>query len=235
MAIAWQTPAGEGNYANTTSPLSISKPFSPATDDILVYCTFVTADSTLTLPSGFTTLEDFDNNTIGNEHRLRAGWKRATGSEPSTYDFTHSGSFPRGGIILCYRGADTSSTPFDATASVDGGTGTTTTGVSVTTTVDNCMLIYFVCCWNGRPYGSPSSWTERYDNANVAVIGADEFVLATAGSSGSITSTQLTGGKTCILLALKPATSSVTIPHMVAAACQQPPQFMQQSFQSVTY
>lgn len=204
--MAWSFVAvGEGNYANAASPLSITKPSGTASGDTLVYLTFTTADNALSAPSGFSATQDVDNNTPGNEHRFRAGIKIAGGSEPSTYDFTHIGTIPRGGIILCYRGIDTGS-PVDNSTSNDGGTGTTTNTISLTTGTANCLLIYACCCWNGRPYGTPGgSWTERYDNANVATHCADDLFQASAGSTGNLSSTQLSGGKSQILIAIKEA------------------------------
>jgi hypothetical protein len=114
---------------------------------ILEQDSFTPGTGTWTLPSGWTSLYNDSMTVDGAE--VCVAYKVAGGSEPGSYTFscntTTVGAGGTVGIISAYSGVD-NSTPINASApnKIDTAVASpyTVTGASITTTVDNCWLIW---------------------------------------------------------------------------------------------
>jgi hypothetical protein len=171
-------------YASRSSPSTVSKPTGTATDDILLLGIFTGtggAHGDVTTPSGFTkigtTIAMTDTGFYG---RLQLFWKRATGSEPSSYSITHDLGATRSTevALVAYSGCVTSGDPVDAVSSnvnITPPSGTSmATMASVTPTQEQDLLIWFGNNWDASgglvwPYlvftwgaGAAKQLTERY-------------------------------------------------------------------------
>lgn len=188
MAVAVRStsngPTGSGTNSTFTAPSGIQD------GDILlaVFRTGSTAAPAVTPPAGFTQLTGFpvsvsDASPFVSE--LHAYWKLASG-ESGDYTFSHSAAF-RGGMLYCISGA--ASSPFSPNPSVNSGTGTSSTALGVTTTVDNSLVVFALQQWDAGalspPGGNTPTFTERYDIGNVVYLA--DGVLATAGATGNKT------------------------------------------------
>lgn len=138
----------------------------------------------------------------------------AGGSEPGSYtfDYSVSASTRRGGIDRM-SGVDNSD-PLAATPTTNSGTtGTTVTGLSITTAVDDAYVI-LAAGWGANSTSfTPSDLDTHYNVNRVGVAGR---IQATAGASGNKTATITSGHWRTILWALRPATEAPNQPPTVA-------------------
>ena len=201
-----------------TATLSLARPSGVVAGDVLlahvVLHTHGFNANPLAPPSGWTTVRvDTDNNHV------TAGvfWRKATGSEPSSYTFTNnSGDTTQQatGAILAYRGLDPA-TPIDGHAGTADITGSDNlVAPSVTTTQPSARLLSLIGSYGNDhgPATPPGSMTEQYEgtvvseSAVVEILGeaADE-VVATAGATGTRT-TSVPGTDTSVAqtVALRP-------------------------------
>lgn len=208
------------HIASSSASASFAVPASVAADDIIIIPIFIDG-STVTISamaSGFGHATGSPiTNTSGAGHTLAVVWKRATGADTGTYDFTLSGSTYRAGKALRYTGAITSGDPFDATNTAqETGIGTNVTpAVSVTTTGADRLLVWAATNWSGGGFTPPTDFTERMDDGDRVHTAADK-AQAAAGSSGSITGTAAANDRMNAWLgALKPAgaATSLAIPR----------------------
>jgi hypothetical protein len=180
----------------SASTMNVAVPSGVAADDIVVVTAFVdTSTVTVTgLPSGFAQAPDSpvfcDTGGVGGAHRLYVMWKRATGADSGTYDFTLSASDYRNAQAIRYVGAVTSGDPWNVTNSAQGGatSDTVTPAVSDTSTADDVLWVWAGTNWAGGTWTPPTNYTERRDSGDGVCTVADRNQVA-AGSSGSITGT----------------------------------------------
>jgi len=126
-------------YRGSGTTCSIAKPSGVQSGDLLVVlCTTDGTGSALSGPSGFTILHSESQN---NGQTTASWWKKAGGSEPSSYSITWSGTERYVGSCTRISGADTDD-PVDVSDSNDGSSGTVTSP-SITTTVDNTLILRF--------------------------------------------------------------------------------------------
>lgn len=204
--------AATGTYTETSaSTASFAVPSGVANGDIIVIPIFVdNASTTITgYAAGFAEAGDSPQATGINS--LHVVWKRATGADTGTYDFTLSQSRFHTGSALRYTGAAAAGDPWDDTdGAVDDTTGTTTPAVSVTTTGADRLLIWAATSWHVNSWTPPTGFTERVDAGFGTVTAADKD-QAVAGSSGSVTGTPANTSRRCAWLgALIGASSTVT-------------------------
>lgn len=179
----------------TAATRSFAVPASVASGDIIVIPMFIDG-STVTIsamPSGFAHAENSPRTVnaggAGN-HSVNVVWKRATGADTGTYDFTFSASAYTEGQAHRYTGCVDSGNPWDSpTNAADGGStnSTTTPAVSVTTLGPDRMLFFAGTNWSGGAWTPPTGFAERTDNASD--LTADDLVQTSAGSSGSVSAT----------------------------------------------
>ena len=148
-----------------------------------------------TLPAGWTAIDAGTNNGAG--LRTTLYWRRAVAGDTAP-KVTHSAGSGISAVIIGYRGAITSGSPFDVNQAVFVKTPASTTNNfsnGMTTTVAGDMIV-LLSGVGGRAtsatYTGLPTPTERVDGPNAysrpEVVIAD-FVLATAGATGARTST----------------------------------------------
>lgn len=183
----------------TASTASFAVPASVASLDIIVVVFFLDGSNTVTAyPSGFAEAE---NSPVtlpagGGQHSLHVVWKRATGADSGTYDFTFASSTYREGAAHRYTGAVTSGTPFDSPtgSASDTANATTTPPVSTTTLGADRLLLFAGTDWAGGSWTPPTGYAERMDSG-VGLVTLDDLAQATAGSSGNISATSTGSNK----------------------------------------
>lgn len=130
-APAYQNKSSTGEiFATDFTPLV---PSGTASGDLLVACCWNASESIATAPAGWTQALTVSN--ASNMH-LDVYWKIATATESSP---TFSGTSDSYGEVIVYRVSGTdSSTPIDVTGTYTG----TLDAPSVTTTVDDCLVLH---------------------------------------------------------------------------------------------
>jgi len=179
----------------TTSTPAFAVPASVANGNIIVVA-FFAGDNAVTVtgrPAGFAAAENSPRtvNAAGTEdHVLHVEWKRATGADSGTYDFTLSASVFVYGNAVRYTGCVAAGNPWDTpTAAGDGGAvdSTTTPDIAVTTAGPDRLLAFFGTNWNADSgtWSPPSGFTEREGGVNRTTLEISDKVQALAGGSGA--------------------------------------------------
>lgn len=203
MAPVWET----GTYLAGAFAVNaqIPVPAGVQVDDVIIVALYLESDSAVTAPAGFALKDLAEHNDAVQEHRHYVFWKRATGADSGTYDFSWIGTEWRELHANRISGCTTTIAPWDATATaVSAGTASSTSpAVSLTTNFADTLLVWSASNFNGGAWTPPATWTERQDNGSD--LGAASVVQASAGATGSITgSCGSTGAMTAWLGALLP-------------------------------
>ena len=128
--------------ASNTVALTIARPASVATGNLMLAQVVVRSNAAITAPLGWSTIGNLQTSGTGLEQRLYYKIATVTDTAASTYQWTWLGAVDAAGGILAYSGTDATS-PFDVTPSNSSGTGTSATAASITTTQANDMLVAF--------------------------------------------------------------------------------------------
>ncbi|MGH2725533.1 MAG: hypothetical protein ACRDKS_01005 [Actinomycetota bacterium] len=191
--------------ANT---LTIPAPAGLTPGDVMIAGITVGGNPTITPPSGWTLIRL--DATSEFDLRQAMFWK-VVGSEPSSYTFTFSQNQAAAGGIQAYAGVDTAN-PINAHGGKVDNFGRTTAIIapSVTTTVNNAMLVGVYGISRNTTITPPSGMTERWDLASTAgpffatSEGCNQL-QATAGATGTKSATAaVVGPNIGQLIALKP-------------------------------
>lgn len=189
MAPAFRSGSATAYGASHTN-ITITPPAGIANGDILV-AMIVTGALSPPIPSGPTGWTafgtDIQDGVSGSFFvNLRTFWKRAS-SESGSYTFNHA-TASSAGWIGCYSGCITSGTPLNATSTNTGSNNLTSTGLSITTTAANSMLLWLSNDFadNANNLTPPTGMTERLDA--VVLYTADQLI-ASAGATGNRTMT----------------------------------------------
>ena len=190
-AYVHHTNVDDGVRTNTT----LAAPTGLTNNDVLVLvCSGAGGSSGLTLapPAGFTLAPGYPTvlSNAGTFVKTYVWWKVASG-ESGSYTVTHA-SLQTNAHLVAVRGGDTTA-PLTPNASLNQGTGTTSTAPGVTTTVDDSFVMYWSQTWRtwgsgSPPTGTTPTFTERRDRVGVSLYIADG-VLATAGATGNKSNT----------------------------------------------
>lgn len=190
MAISFvsQNTANAISVAGSTG-ITFTKPSGTQDNDLLVVGIYETDISPVT-PSGWTQLIA---STPRTGERLVVYYKIASSEPSSIGPFTSSASsMSFVGFISCYRGVNTS-TPIDVTASAGTAvtSGTTVTAPSVTTVTNNAWMLTVYGLRKSSNFSTPTGMTERVDYSDglVATVALDDQLFATAGATGTKSST----------------------------------------------
>jgi signal peptidase I len=213
VALVGTGPTG-GAANGAAGTIALGRPSGVVADDVLIAHVALHTHSfdpnPITPPAGWHTIRiDTDANHV----TAGAFWKRATGSEPSTYTFTNvSGDSTQQavGAVMAYRGVDPID-PVDDDAGTTNITGTdNVVAPSVTASRPGARLLSLVAAYGNShgPATPPGSMTERYEGTEVSessvveILGeaADE-VLSAAGASGTRT-TSVPGTDTSVAQAV---------------------------------
>jgi hypothetical protein len=198
-------------YASHTTS-SVPVPAGVANGDIIVVHFYVDDSTpTVTPPSGFTelTFPTAPANLTAPIMRVRVYWKRATGADTGTYDFTHAAATTQG-IATRYTGSVVSGTAVEALA---GGArtsaGTTSPALTGTTAQNNELIVFSTYVYTSVSWTVMSGWT-TIDNANGEYIAYK--TQAAAGTTGSISATEgSSNGMVDALIGIFPSSSTVNL------------------------
>lgn len=196
--------AAAGSYlSGDAASAAVPVPAGVAANDIILVHLYLESSATVTAPTGFTELTPAANVTAPYYHRVF--WRRAAGAVTGSFGFTWTGTVYREAVATSYRGAVTSGSPVDAQATgARSSAGTTTPGVSVTTTGVDRLLVWCGGDANGGTWTVPAGWRPRVTGAhNMAVA---SMALSATGGSGTITGVStVSDQQTAWLVALIPA------------------------------
>jgi hypothetical protein len=183
------------NFATRTNT-TLTAPSGIANGDILIihFCAgnSGTTAPTISTPSGFTLITGFPESAInigGNYSINNYGWYKVASSESGNYTVTHS-SFDSFGYMVAVSGG--TGTP---AATVNNGTGTTTTALSITPTNNSSFVMFVSMDWNDTsntltaPTGTTPTFNMRCNFAQCSNLTVADGVLATAGATGNKTMT----------------------------------------------
>jgi hypothetical protein len=189
--------------ASTAAP-AFDVPDDVAAGDIIVVAAFIDGTSTdvTGMPADFEHAEGSPLDVAAGggfgEHVLAVMWKRATGTDSGTYDFTLSGSTFVYGDAARYEGAVGSGDPWDATDADESGVSSVSTApaVSVATLGPDRLLIYVATDHNGDSgtWSPPAGFTQRAGGTNTTNVEISDLVQAAAGSSGGVSATHTVAG-----------------------------------------
>jgi parallel beta-helix repeat protein len=233
--MAAPTFVGAGTVAVTTlDDDTANYPAGWAADDLLLLLVENAGDS-LTVDAGWTSA---GTPQLGTGTGLHVWYRVAQSGDGGSVGYHGSGINHMQGVVLAYRGVDTT-TPLDVTSV--GGTASASTSVtfpSITTVTANCMIVFALAAADDRATGNDfGSWTnanltsltERVDantaQGNDGALGAADGVKATAGATGTTTASIVTSAaKAYMTIALRPSggtaasgTVSATLPAVTSA------------------
>jgi hypothetical protein len=210
----------------SSSSVAVNKPSGTAQDDVLVALVYVEhATATITPPSGWTLVRDsLQTGPSGFDYRHVTYWKRAGGSEPSSYQWSCSVTAYREAFIIAVQGCITSGSPVDVeAATVNANQNDAPVAPSVTTTVADTLLV----CIHTTADGGNASWspgssgmTERVASVSMA---AYDVAQASAGATGTKT-VSCSGGANPewhvgATIALKPP-AGTSVSQTIVAPCE---------------
>ena len=201
MAIAYRSGSTAGGGSGTN--LTINKPTGTVDGDIII-CSFYQeiGATAVTPPEGWTEVAVQANNK--GVAWMSTYYKRAS-SEPASWTWTHSSTW-RTGTVAAFSGCLESGTAYEqATTSVD--QWSTVIAASITTSVDNAMLV--VTTGNYAGADLPMGTTGYSQGPELTGCEVAYLLQATAGATGTVTfggSPMASGDWAACHLALKPAT-----------------------------
>ena len=184
-------------YAASTSTPAIAVPASVAAGDIIVCYIWTNGTVTVTgRPAGFAAAEGSPANVAGNPAgacNLSIEWKRATGADSGTYDFTTSASDFVYARAIRYTSCVAAGNPWDTPISeADSGSDTgTAPAVSINTAGADRLLVYAASDVNGDSgtWTAPSGFSEREGGVNAVNFEQSDKVQAVQGGSGTVQAT----------------------------------------------
>lgn len=198
MAIAFRA------VATAVNVTSCNKPTGVVSGDLLLAFVIVYENTTgtLTLPSGWTEIPGAEGLQVaGGTTLVRACYKIAGGSEPSSYTFTMTPSGYEEVVLVAYSGS------FDAgvidAASVNTGNDASPTALSVTTSAANTMLVAHFSGYNNAFTSGPAGMTleATWDGVNVLY----DAPQAASGASGDKVASKPSDSWVASLVAIKEA------------------------------
>lgn len=205
--------------ANSATSVNQTPPTGVAEKDIMIAHVIARGDSqTITTPSGWTIVSSTPT-TDGSYtpdviHALF--WREAAADETSAYTFNVGSSNTLGVVIAVFRDCDLT-TPINANDDQVNASSTTITAPTITTTVNNALLVFF----NGSATTQATSpnggltecWEQSGGTNTVNSYGATE-TFATAGATGTRTATYASArASTGLLLALAPTAGGTAITY----------------------
>lgn len=176
--------------STTTATPSFAVPSDVVADEIITVDIYLdgTTVAPSVLPSGFAIVNDSPVD-VGNA-RLYSYWKRATGADSGTYDFTLSGSTFLEGQAIRYSNCKLTGSPWEADTDFNleaaGPHSNNSPSVSITTTVDNALALHITTCWAGGLWTPSSGFTNRMTSGGFGLIQKADKSIVSAGSTGSV-------------------------------------------------
>lgn len=196
------------NFA-TASSVTLSEPSGASQHDILIATIYHEGNTGVTITpvdSNWTLIHRIDRAT-GGPLTKAVYWLRRGASAPN-YQFNLSSSTVVAGAVIAVQGAIRSGSPFDGTPTQNSGSGSTSmTCSTLTTTVNNCLIVGIAASFDFVACSSTDFTNERIDgDANKPVVVYDDGLLASAGATGNLVITRSSGTNAwaATLLAIKP-------------------------------
>lgn len=195
--------------AGATS-LAVSKPASVAAGDLLFGHLTVRNTETLTIPTGFTVARAH----VAGVWQTHTCYRIADGSEGATFSWSWSSSTKAVASMSRITGAHQTSPLNVAGTAATVTASATATAPTITTTVDECLLIGVAASADNSSWTSPGTMTERWDQltsnfGDCSHTGATQALTA-AGSTGTRVFTQdRTSECTAFLVAFAPPVTAV--------------------------
>jgi len=191
--------------AASGTSLVINKPPGTAAGDLLVAAVATDGNTTASLAAaGWTVINVTDQ---GGAVTFGVWWKLAGASESSTYTFTWSGSEQAYGWIMRFTGHDPAS-PVDANSN-DAGSGSAASSPSVTTTVDNALILRLggfddddITAGDPGVSGHTAINMGDSGNGNATTSGGSGYVLQPAAGASGTASFSLTGSEQYVTVTL---------------------------------
>ena len=189
------------NTSATT--ISVNVPAGTTNGDlmILLVCSAI-GSNTWTTPSGWT-LWSPTTNANG-----RAIYYRTASSEPASYTITQSGSTNSNAYILTYRNA-----AIDVMGTFPTSAANPAIAPSITTTENNAVVFFYIASPNvaSCTYTTPTNFTPLVSESDATAPSSAIFtrVQATAGATGTASSTASSGLPRAIQFSIKPASTNL--------------------------
>jgi len=201
----------DAKLASNGTSLTINKPAGTAEDDLLIAAVVIDGNNTdlLSAPAGWSLI----NVAVSqNEVTLGVWWKLAGASESNSYTFTWSANDQAYGWIMRFTGHDGAS-PIDANSN-EIGSSATPSSPSVTTTVDNALVLRLggfddddITVGTPGLSGHTAINMDKSGAGNFSTSGGSGYTTqAVAGASGSANFTLTnTEGYVTVTIAIAPA------------------------------
>lgn len=180
---------------STTATPSFAVPSGTVADDIVTVSFFLDGGTaTVTgVPAGF---QECENSPVGfsgvaGAHSLQSFWKRTTGTDAGTYDFTLSGSTFVAGYSERFSGCIKSGSPWESnpdTAQETVSSTVDTPAVNITTQGVDRLVVWRATSWSGGSWTPPTGFTERHDGS-IGVLTSATKEQASVGSTGDVIGT----------------------------------------------
>jgi hypothetical protein len=199
------------NFAISSAAPSVSVPSGAAANDIAIIDICINPASTTisAAPSGFS----LDATDTSGRYRLARYWKRLTGADTGTYDFTLSTSSDVMFVCTLFTGRVTSGSPFDVTTTSAAGVANSLPPSSISPVTAGVDLIASFGTWdNGYSSGwIPSGWSAP-DTADYLSSWIRENQSAGSQSSAPVGAPTDTGWCDLTSALLPAAAGAVSVP-----------------------
>jgi len=171
--------------AGSRTTVAIPVPAGVDNKDIVVVGVYKENTAAITPPAGFT-LKASDTTNATTQGALWVYWKRLTGADTGSYDFTWTGSSYAGGHAVAGRGAVETGDPFIAGSIVRTSNNSGNSLGHAVTSILNGLGISFVSSWATatRTWTAPSGWNKEEQTVNQA-LGVKASMPAT--TTGTVT------------------------------------------------
>lgn len=182
VVVSVGTVLAGSNSTTANVPVPATSVASGLLDMVFFY---VEDTETVTLPGGWAEAPDSPVIVTGG-FDMHVYWKRPTGSETGTYNFTIAAGLTwRTAVAIRFSGVLGSGSPFDDTnPGINTGSVTATPPISIVTTGTDRLLVWMGGSFSGSVCSTVTGFTEQADPGSFAV---DTLAQAVAGNSGSIT------------------------------------------------
>jgi len=207
-APVYQTQGSLAAGNRSTAPVPV--PSGVAADNVIITLAHFESDAAITPPSGFTQKYMREQNDAGGAFREYVFWKRATGADSGTYDFSWDATSPWSEwVALRISGCVTTGDPFgaDDLATIPAGAQTVIAPIGILCETETLAIAAYGSFAGNADFstpGGPQAWTERFDGGAMAV----NTSTVTAGGGQFAAQITVTSG-TCIgqICCLRAATS----------------------------
>jgi hypothetical protein len=197
--------------SSARSSITIPRPAGTASGHVMLASIVANDDDpNFTAPAGWTLVRQ---DTVVDALRQNLYVKVAGGAEPSAYTWTLSGTRRVAGGVTTYSGVDTSDPVDTHGATAQASPTTAVIAPSVTTTVEDTLLVHFAAVNAEGTISAPPGMTERWeaaspksDSTRDALCSSSDSPRPATGPTGPRTATATRAGRNIgALLALRPA------------------------------